>query len=137
MTKTQIIADIDLSGLNRRFSAARLRQARDGLGEQVLADMIPFIPKRHGTLRAKTDYNRARGSIESRTPYAQAQFRGKFKRNKKMTPKQRAFWFANKDELLKNRGYYTPGTSPRWDLKAKSRYGRQWRQQTADFLTKE
>ena len=48
------------------------------------------------------------------------------KRKGFVSDKQRKFFFANKEELLKYKK--APGTGPRWDEKASALYSKDWEQ---------
>lgn len=118
MARGGIRVSVNLDAMNRRFSKGNRMVVQDMLGEQVAADMYQFVPMRRGggDLR-KGRYHRPSKAVVYRTPYAQAQFRG--------TNGRAVF-----------RKYTTPGTGKRWDLKAKSRYGRKWRMMVAQAYTK-
>lgn len=109
---------VNLDGIQRRFSKQRGIVVQDMLGEQVASDMRQFVPMRRGggNLRLGRYYKGSK-SVIYRTPYAMAQFRG-----------------TNGRQVY--RKYTTPGTGKRWDLKAKSRYGKQWRSLVAKGYTK-
>lgn len=91
-------------------SKAHSKGIQDRLGEQVQNDMFPFVPKAQTKNLSKGRYNRNTEAVVYRTPYARAQFYG----------------FVNGVRVRK---YTTPGTSRRWDLRAKARYAKQWKQQ--------
>nr|DAO41939.1 MAG TPA: Minor capsid protein [Caudoviricetes sp.] len=102
--KTYITIKSDLSAIKNRYSKANLKRVQDAFGEQVTNDMFPFVPMGQTKNLSKGRYNRSTGTVDYNVPYARRQFRGG------------VGWH-----------YTTPGTGPRWDLKAKSRYGKSWR----------
>ena len=64
---------IDLSGIERRFSADQLKAKQEAFAERVASEMRDYVPEDQGTLKGSeplaSDY--AGGSIEWATPYAQ------------------------------------------------------------------
>lgn len=97
-----VTVKVDLRGVQHKISAQNIKRGQYALANQALADMMPFVPKKEGTLR-QSGYVTSVNSIVFNTPYAKRQF------------------------YLKGRKYSTPGTGPRWDLKAKSMYMPKWR----------
>ncbi len=120
---------IDLTGFNKKLSPYRFRRGSDAMLNQMLMDMDQFVPKKKGTLRFVGHVNTGRSQLVWQIPYARRQFYGPslWKGKSKMTPKQRRWWFGvGIKQPKKGSRYTTPGTGPRWDLKAKARYGKQW-----------
>lgn len=101
-----IRVDIELDSLLNIGSEARKNRARLALSERALEDMTPYVPMDTGALRstgtASPEQIRWWG-----VPYARAQFYGT-------------------NGLVVFRNYTTPGTGPRWDLKATGNHMRDW-----------
>lgn len=110
--KSYITVKSDLSGIERRFSKSGMKRVQDAFGEQVANDMFPFVPKAQTKNLSKGRYNPGTRSVDYNVPYARRQFRGG------------NGWH-----------YTTPGTGPRWDLKAKARHGKSWQKFVAGKLT--
>lgn len=87
---------VDLKGANRKLSKPNLERGLYAMANQAMADMNPFVPFKEGELRQKV--HASKGSVIYESKYAKRQF------------------------YLQGRKYTTPGTGPRWDLKAKSRF---------------
>lgn len=95
---------IDLSGVRKKLDANSLERGRYALANQAHADMDQFVPKSSGGGSLRTASNVTReGSVIYNMPYARKQF---------YAP---GGW-----------NYSTPGTGPRWDLKAKSLFLSDW-----------
>lgn len=102
---------VDLRGAQRKLSGQNITRGRVAMANQALMDMDRFVPKRKGDLSASGHVSVSGKTIDYNTPYARAQFYGhSFK-------KGTSFSFKS---------YTTPGTGPRWDLKAKGLYGKNW-----------
>lgn len=93
---------INLDGARRKLSDAAVKQGRYALANQALADMNQFVPFHEGTLRQTATIDIDGGGINYNTPYA-----------------------ANLFYMYKY-NYTTPGTGPRWDLKAKGAFMHTW-----------
>ncbi|MDT2726501.1 minor capsid protein [Lactococcus formosensis] len=87
---------VDLKGANRKLSKPNLERGLYAMSNQAMADMNHFVPFKEGELRQKV--HASKGSVIYESKYAKRQF------------------------YLQGRKYTTPGTGPRWDLKAKSRF---------------
>lgn len=87
---------VDLKGANRKLSKPNLERGLYAMTNQAMADMNPFVPFKEGELRQKV--HASKGSVFYESRHAKRQF------------------------YLQGRKYTTPGTGPRWDLKAKSRF---------------
>lgn len=98
MTKVHI----DLSGVKRKLSEESARRGQYALANQALSDMNQFVPMDEGTLRMSATIDIDGSAINYNTPYA-----------------------ANLFYMFKY-NYTTPGTGPRWDLKAKSAFMSDW-----------
>lgn len=128
---TGVKVKIDLKGIERKVSPMALARAKEAVTDQMVMDMHRFIPKRSGELRA--NLSKLNGKIIYNAPYARIQFYGiKRKRKGFISKKQRKFFFANKEELLKHKP--TPGTGPRWDKKASAIHSKQWEQVAKNAL---
>ncbi len=103
--------DIDLSGVTSKLSPAAFNRARKTTANQILMDMDRFIPKRDDKLR-ESGHLTAQDDLEWNTVYARAQFYG--------------FVTARDGSQHRVHNYTTPGTSRRWDLRAKASYGKSW-----------
>ena len=120
---------VDISGVEKKLSKANMSRGRYAMANQMLADMNRFVPMKQGTLR-QTGHASADGKeLIWNTKYAAVQFYGpNGGRKKTLTDKQRRFifWALKNNPSLLNGGYSTPGTGPRWDLKAKGLYMADW-----------
>lgn len=110
---------IDLSGMEKRFSHANFIRTRKLLGEQILADSTPFVPKDEGFLRSSGDIAPDGSKVIWDEPYAKAQFYGRV--GKSGAPVRK---------------YTTAGTGKRWDLKAKAIHGSSWQNLVKKGLAK-
>lgn len=95
-------ANIDLRGVQRKFNSSSIRRGQYALANQALADMNKFVPAKDYDLRNQTSVSLDGTQITYNAPYAAYQFYNQFN------------------------NYTTPGTGPRWDLKAKSLYINNW-----------
>lgn len=100
---------VDLGRINKKFGPNAKKVAEYAIANQAMLDMERFVPLRGGDLRG---FGHVSGNqIVYNTVYARAQFYGS------SYNKHRSFKFSK---------YTTPGTGPRWDLKAKGMYGDKW-----------
>lgn len=101
---------VKIDGVRAKVSPQALKRGRYVLGNQMIADMNPYVPKSSGggILRGTGHLNGDHTKIIYSTPYAKAQFYG--------TNGRAVF-----------RKYSTPGTGKRWDLKAKSLHLPAWK----------
>ncbi|XRJ98183.1 minor capsid protein [Latilactobacillus sakei] len=99
---------VDLSGVAKKLSASNFKRGQFELANQVMADSNLFVPKREGDLRNSAHVDSNGGSVVWEMPYAKTQFYG----------------FAGGKHRIHH--YTTPGTSRRWDLRAKSMYMSTW-----------
>lgn len=120
---TGVKVKINLKGIERKVTPMGLARAKEAVTNQMVMDMHRFIPRRSGELRG--NLTKVDGKIVYNAPYARMQFYGK-KRKGFVSDKQRKFFFANKEELLKYKK--APGTGPRWDKKASALYSKDWEQ---------
>ena len=102
-----VTINVDLSGVARKLSQANLQRGKYAMANQMLADMNQFVPKKESSLRTTGHVSADGKQVVWYTPYAKAQFYG--------TNGRATF-----------RKYSTPGTGPRWDLKAKSIFVNDW-----------
>lgn len=100
---------IKLDGVRKKLNSESQRRGRYTLANQAMADMDPFIPMLSTALRNSATINIDGTGINWNTPYAKAQFYGKVGKGGYPV-----------------RNYSTPGTGPRWDLKAKSMFMSDW-----------
>lgn len=99
---------VQLDGVNRKLSSQNFARGRYAMGNQMLSDMNPFVPRKEGSLRSTGHITSDGKKLAWTTPYARAQFYGS---NGKAT----------------FRKYSTTGTGKRWDLKAKSIHLKDWK----------
>lgn len=99
---TGIVVDMDLDGLQAKFSDANFTRGRYALSNQMLADMDPFVPRLSGDLRTAVSV-----SMDAKEIYYHMQY-------------------ANKMYHNQYNNYTTPGTGPYWDKKAAGLYGKAW-----------
>ena len=100
---------VDLGRINKKFGPNAKKVAEYAIANQAMLDMERFVPLRDGDLRGSGHVSS--NQIVYNTVYARAQFYGS------SYNKHRSFKFSK---------YTTPGTGPRWDLKAKGMYGDKW-----------
>ena len=93
---------IDLSGVLNRLSQDAVKRGRYAVANQAMADMDQFIPMLSGDLRMTATIDIDGGGINYNTPYANNLF------------------------YMYKHNYTTPGTGPRWDLKAKNMFMSNW-----------
>lgn len=94
---------VDLSGVRKKMSAANFKRGQFAMANQAMADMNEFVPKRENRLRNSAHVDSGGQFIVWNAPYAERQYRGVGIHN-----------------------YTTPGTGPRWDMKAKGIYLNSW-----------
>lgn len=93
---------INLTVARQKLSPQSIQTGQRGLANQAAADMNPFIPMDEGILRMAMSINTDGSAINYHMPYA-----------------------ANLFYMYKY-NYTTPGTGPRWDLKAKGLFMPVW-----------
>lgn len=118
---TDVSVKIDLKGLEKKVGPKAFARGQLAMTNQMLLDMNKYVPVRSQELR--NSGHARKDAVVYKTPYARLRFRGK-KQKGFFSDKQRRFFFANKDRLLKHKP--RPGTGPRWDLKAKAKHGKDW-----------
>lgn len=102
---------VDLGGAKEKTSPENLRKGQLAIADQAIIDMDPFIPLRDGPLRTSAHASGDGKQIAYDTVYARAQFYGGAYNKKRSWS-----WSSGK----------TPGTGPRWDLKAAPLHGHEW-----------
>lgn len=94
--------NIDLSGVMNRLSPEAVRRGQYAVANQAMADMNQFVPMDEGNLRTAVAIDADGINITYNMPYAGELF------------------------YMYKHNYTTPGTGPRWDLKAKSMFMSDW-----------
>lgn len=94
--------DINLSGVRKKLSQGNVERGRYALANQALADMNPFVPMKEGITRQTGHVESGGEYVTWNTPYV-----------------KRLFYM-----MMYN--YTTPGTGPRWDMKAKRIFISDW-----------
>lgn len=100
--------NVDLDGFMDQTSLTNVKRGQYALVNQAMSDMEQFVPKDQGHLRDSVHATSNGSQITYSTPYAKAQFYG----------------IINDKYPVHN--YTTPGTTKRWDLKAKSMFMDSW-----------
>lgn len=95
--------EVNIRGVRAKVSPEAMKRGRYAMGNQAMADMNPFVPKKDNILRPTAHLKSDGSAILYETKYAKRQF------------------------YLNGKKYSTPGTGPRWDLKAKALHGRSWK----------
>jgi len=93
---------IDLSGVMNKLSPEAVRRGRYAVANQAMADMNQFVPMDEGNLRTAVAIDADGINITYNMLYANNLF------------------------YMYKHNYTTPGTGPRWDLKAKSMFMSSW-----------
>ncbi|WP_265489735.1 minor capsid protein [Lactiplantibacillus plantarum] len=101
--------NVDLDGFMDQTSLTNVKRGQYALVNQAMSDMEQFVPKDQGHLRDSVHATSDGGQITYAMPYAKAQFYG----------------IINGHPVNPN-NYTTPGTTKRWDLKAKSMFMSSW-----------
>lgn len=104
----KVKVDVDVKRIPPKIKKG-VDKAQFILANQVHADMNQYVPFLSGDLRNQSTIAIDGKSIYYNVPYARAQFYG----------------YVGKGRY-KVRRYSTPGTTARWDLKAKAIHGRSW-----------
>lgn len=99
--------NVDLDGFMDQTSLNNVKRGQYALVNQAMSDMEQFVPKDQGHLRDSVHATSDGGQITYAMPYAKAQFYG----------------IINGHPV---HNYTTPGTTKRWDLKAKSMFMDSW-----------
>ena len=106
----------DLKIFDRMIQNAGSAGVKVQVLNQMHQDMERYVPKRAGFLRSQSFVNDT--GVHYTAKYARAQFYG----------------FVNGSRV---RSYSIPGTSRRWDLRAKSAYKTDWQKVAAGAFLKE
>lgn len=121
-----ISVKVNLNGVRNKFSNTNLGRARYDMLTQMKSDMEGFVPKyseqTNTSLRGRSSILNDNSGISYDTSYAKAQFYG-FIKDKN-----------GKTHRIHN--YTTPGTSRRWDLRAKKLFMKDWVKAFEGGLTK-
>ncbi|UQB62048.1 minor capsid protein [Lactiplantibacillus plantarum] len=99
--------NVDLDGFMDQTSLNNVKRGQYALVNQAMSDMEQFVPKDQGHLRDSVHATADGSQITYAMPYAKAQFYG----------------IINGHPV---HNYTTPGTTKRWDLKAKSMFMNSW-----------
>ncbi|WP_334263660.1 minor capsid protein [Lactiplantibacillus plantarum] len=99
--------NVDLDGFMDQTSLNNVKRGQYALVNQAMSDMEQFVPKNQGHLRDSVHATADGSQITYAMPYAKAQFYG----------------IINGHPV---HNYTTPGTTKRWDLKAKSMFMDSW-----------
>ncbi|AMO30115.1 minor capsid protein [Lactiplantibacillus plantarum] len=99
--------NVDLDGFMDQTSITNVKRGQYALANQAMSDMEQFVPKNQGHLRDSVHATSNGSQITYAMPYAKAQFYG----------------IINGYPV---HNYSTPGTTKRWDLKAKSMFMDSW-----------
>src|SRR5690625_403724 len=94
--------DINLTGARMKLSQGNIRRGRYAVANQALADMNPFVPMEEGIARQTGHVDNNGEAVTWNTPYIRRLF------------------------YMPMYNYTTPGTGPRWDLKAKRIFMSDW-----------
>ena len=96
--------DINLTGVYKKLDTQNVQSGQYAVANQAWADMNPFVPMDEGILRMATSIDMDGSHVNYHMPYAARMF---------------YYYMYN---------YTTPGTGPRWDLKAKAQHMSDWEQ---------
>ena len=122
MNYNKIVGNVNIHLDTNRIDK-NLKRAQDVLDQQILGDMLEYMPFQQGALRGATQIIEP-GLIQTNTPYAHYQYTGELY----LTEDGRSF--ANKGEQKYPTGmplnYHAPGTSDHWFERAKETHGKQW-----------
>lgn len=97
----RVTINVDLKGVRPR-TEGMIKLGQYALANQVHADMNPYVPALTYDLRNQSNVTMDNKQVIYNVPYA-----------------KKRFYFPA-------RNYTTPGTGPRWDLKAKAIHGGSW-----------
>lgn len=97
----EVNVDVDLKGVKPKIERM-IRSGQYALVNQVHADMNPYVPALSYDLRNQSNVTLDNRAVIYNVPYARRRF---------YEPASR---------------YTTPGTTARWDLKAKAIHGSSW-----------
>lgn len=99
---------VDLDGARAKLSDAAFDRGRYAMGNQMLADMNQYVPKKGNILRPTGHLSNDYKYIVYQTPYAKAQFYGT-------------------NGIVEFKKYSEPGTGKRWDERAKGLHLPAWK----------
>ncbi|WP_161877865.1 minor capsid protein [Alkalibacterium sp. MB6] len=95
--------EINLTAAYKKLSPAAVIKGQRAFANQAMADMNQFVPFREGPLRQATSIDMDGSGVNYHMKYA-----------------RRHFYAPG------NWNYTTPGTGPRWDLKAEGLFMNDW-----------
>lgn len=95
---------VEIKGVKDKLSPQAMDRGQMAMGNQMLSDMNMFIPMRDNILRQTGHLSSDNKTLIWSTLYAKKQF------------------------YIQASNYTTPGTGPRWDLKAKGMFLSDWQQ---------
>src|SRR5690625_200768 len=93
---------VNLSGARNKLSQSNVKRGRYALANQSLADMNQFVPMDENILRMSATIDIDGSAVNYNVPYAANLF------------------------YMPKYNYTTPGTGPRWDMKAKRIFMSSW-----------
>lgn len=108
MANAKVVVNIDLKGVENKFSQKQFSFGKIAMANQMLLDMNKFVPRKKGDLRASGHVIKNGNAIEWTTLYARSQFFG-----------------TNGKVIYKK--YTTTGTGKRWDLVASNQNMEKWK----------
>lgn len=111
----------NLSGMMRKLNNANMTNARRKVLNQMESDMQPFVPFDQGNLMHNVSMSLDATSLIYHVPYAKAQFYG----------------IVGGHPVVQYTRSVHPKAAKRWDLKAKSQYGKDWVKVAGRAITKE
>ena len=94
--------DINLTGVYKKLDTQNVQSGQYAVANQALADMNPFVPMDEGILRMATSIDMDGSHVNYHMPYAARMF------------------------YMPMYNYTTPGTGPRWDIKATRMFMNNW-----------
>lgn len=94
--------EVDLKVPYAKLSSESVKRGQFSVANQALSDMDPFVPMREGILRITATISIDGSNVIYNTPYAKRMF------------------------YEQHYNYTTPGTGPRWDLKASGLFMNDW-----------
>ena len=94
--------DINLTGVYKKLDTQNVQSGQYAVANQALADMNPFVPMDEGITRQTGHVNSDGTAVLWDTPYVRRLF------------------------YMPMYNYTTPGTGPRWDIKATRMFMNNW-----------
>ena len=109
--------NLDVGQVDKMLSPMNKQRVKLALANQIAIDMDKYVPLKKGALRANRTVTADRVSFGQ--VYARAQYYG-----------------TNDNGKTTFRNYTTPGTGPKWDLKAKANHMDAWTETFRKGVTK-